>query len=162
MWRRPGRGPKFQLFNVALLWAAVLFAQASLAQDYTRWSLPEGALARLGKGPIGGADRAVAYSPDGTRLAVAAVSGIWFYDAHTGSEVALLTGHTSPMSSVSFSADGTTLASDSDDNTVRLWDVETPLPVPRLTSGGRKNTPENPGHSQEYLLLSQIGDEGRS
>ena len=55
-----------RLFNVALL-VCVLFVQTSRAQDHTRLSLPEGAIARLGKGRISGS---IAYSPDGTWLAV--------------------------------------------------------------------------------------------
>ena len=85
---------KSRLIALALLLIATLFAQDSSAQDYTRWGLPDGALARLGKGAIGSGDRAVAYSPDGTRIAMASNIGIWLYDAGTGAEVALLTGHT--------------------------------------------------------------------
>ena len=65
------------------LFISVLFLQNSFAQDYTRWGLPEGATARLGKGTI----YDIAYSPDVTRLAVASEIGNWLYDAHTGDEV---------------------------------------------------------------------------
>ena len=105
-----------------MLLAGVLFASASRAEDDNPFSLPEGALARLGKGSIGLDDRAVAYSPDGTRLAVASSRGIWLYDADTGAEVALFTGHTDGVSFVSFSPDGQTLASGSGDGTILLWD----------------------------------------
>ena len=81
---------KRSLFSFALLWAGVLFVQDSLAQNDNPFSLPEGALARLGKGGISWGDRSVAYSPDGTRLAVATSIGIWLYDADTGAEVALI------------------------------------------------------------------------
>ena len=110
------------LFPIALLLACVLFAQDSRAEDYTRWNLPEGALARLGKGKLEvlGINNAVAYSPDGTRLSVVTGLGIWLYDAGTGTEVALLQGHTSGVRSVAFSPDGQTLASGGLDATVRL------------------------------------------
>ena len=91
---------------------------------HTRLNLPAGALARLSKGHLGSGDRAVTYSPDGTRLAAADETGVWLYDAHTGDKVTLLTGHTDGVYSVSFSPDGTTLASGSDDGTIRLWEVE--------------------------------------
>ena len=43
------------------------YAQHTCAQDYTKWHLPDGAKARFGKANI----IKIAYSHDGTRLAVA-------------------------------------------------------------------------------------------
>ncbi len=88
---------------------------------YTRWNLPVDAKRRLGKGVLNN----MQLSPDGTRLAVASSIGIWLYDADSGKELALLTGHTAEVLSVAFSPDGKTLASGSFDSTIRLWDVQT-------------------------------------
>ena len=112
-----------RLFNVALLLVCLLCVPDSRAQDHTRLRLPEGAIARLGKGRINGT---IAYSPDGTRLAAASNIGIWIYDAYTFAEIdLLLTGHTGAVTAVAFAPDGTTLISASDDRTIRLWEVST-------------------------------------
>ena len=97
----------------------------SMEGDYRTWQLPDDAIMRLGKGAIGRGDRVVAFSPASTRLAVASAIGIWLYDVQTGTEVALLEGHTGGVTSVAFSSDGTMLASGSEDETVKLWAVAT-------------------------------------
>ena len=59
-------------------------------------------------------------------VAVGSDSGeVIILDATTGSQTAVLSGHTDYVMSVAFSSDGTLLASGSDDRTVRLWDVQT-------------------------------------
>ena len=90
-------------------------------QDYTKWKLPEGAKARLGKGNIND----IAYSPDGTCLAVAGSIGTWLYDMRTGEELTLLTGHSDTVSCVAYSPTGKTIATGSYDGTVCLWDTAT-------------------------------------
>ncbi len=92
---------------------------------YHKWNLPDGAIARLGKGRISGSDRAVALSPDGQRFAVASDIGVWVYDVATSRELALLTGHTQGVNAVAFSPNSTKLASGSYDRTVKVWDVST-------------------------------------
>ena len=56
---------------------------------------------------------------------------IW--DAQTGAPLRTLTGHTSTVKSVTYSPDGSTLASGSDDSTVRLWDAQTGASIRTLT-----------------------------
>ncbi len=97
------------------------FQPNGFAEDSTRWRLPEGAKARLGKGSI----NKIAYSPDGTHLAAAGSAGIWVYDMAIHQEVALLTGNMGPVSSVAFSPDGRTIVSGSDDGSVRVWNAHT-------------------------------------
>ena len=106
------------------------FSTVSIAQiqDYSGVNLPDGAIVRLGKGGVSYDDRGIAFSPDGSRLAVATSMGVWLYDTETFDEIALLTGHKEAVTAVAFSPDGTTLASVSGfhfPGTLKLWDVKT-------------------------------------
>ena len=108
----------YQTLTVLLVLLA--FAPNTFAQDYTQLGLPEGAKVRLGKGWVG----EIAYSPDGTRLAVASGIGIFLYDTQTCEELNLLTGHTSWGESVVFSPNGNTIAS-ADGQEINFWDAHT-------------------------------------
>ena len=101
------------------------FLPQTAAEDITEWGLPEGGVARLGKGTI----REIVYSPDGTHLAVASSTGIWMYDAQTYLERSL-----TPLGTEDdgqwFSPDLQTRVSskyDSNNNqsTISLWDWQT-------------------------------------
>ena len=95
----------------------------SFAQNYTRIGLPEGAIARFGKGYIND----VKYSPDGTRLAVATSIGVWLYDTSTDAELNLLSEGQDYVQAIAFSPDGSTLASGGylPNPVIRLWDADT-------------------------------------
>lgn len=93
------------------------------AQDYTQWELPDGAIARLGKGRINDME----YSPDGTILAVATTIGIWIYDTETYQERKLFTRSNQEMEKVNFNADGTVLIGmERFSNKTTHWDVTLP------------------------------------
>ena len=97
--------------------------------DYWTWHLPNGVTARLGKGWI----LDIAYSDDGTQLAVGSGIGVWVYNALTGTEIDLLTGHASAVRSVAYNPDGSTLAGGGWDGTIHLWDATTGQHLNALT-----------------------------
>ena len=106
----------FALFTLSLFG----FLPHSVANDYTTQGLPDGAKMRLGKGFI----KQIAYSPDGTLLAVATFHGVWLYDGATGEELGLLSSlSTDACESVAFSPDGKTLVIGGFRNSY-LWDVD--------------------------------------
>ena len=112
----------------SLIFPTFLPVCAAQTQDYSRVNLPDGAVVRLGKGGVSYEDRGIAFSPDGSRLAVATSMGVWLYDVETFDEIALLTGHTRKVTAVAFSSDGKKLASVTGmywHRILKIWDVET-------------------------------------
>ena len=112
-----------KLFSISSMLFVIssVYLLTTFGQNTATLRLPEGAKARLGKGMVynNHARRKaeirdtvynnLAYSPDGTRLAVTGSIGIWIYDARTGIALNLLAGDESFV----FSPDGRTLASNS-------------------------------------------------
>ena len=82
--------------------------------------------------------QSVAFSPDGTTLAVGALdlddNTVKLWNVATETNIANLSGHNHYLTSVAFSPDGTTLASGSADDTVRLWDVATKTHIATLNA----------------------------
>ncbi len=104
---------------LTLLLSVQLFP-ISFAQDNNRWSLPDGAKARLGKGKIIN----MQLSPDGSRLAVASTIGVNIYDINTGEETVLLTKDTDLVGLLAISQDGSKLAYTSGEKKCYIWNVE--------------------------------------
>ncbi len=89
------------------------------------------------QGMGGGIVDDVAFSPDGTTLAMASRGGnVLLWDVATGKLLETLKGHSNAVTAVVFSPNGRTLASGSYDQSVRLWNVETRRELMQLDSGG--------------------------
>ena len=82
-------------------------------------------LAVWGRGRLTGN---IAWSPDGTTLAVGTTRGIWLYDANDlNAEPRLSTGHSQNLRDIVFSPDGSLIAAASSrpDSSANVWDVAT-------------------------------------
>lgn len=113
---------KVKCLSLTTLLLTTVVLSTSFAQDNTKIGLPEGAIARLGKGGI----NLMRFSPDGTRLVVGTDVAVWVYDVSDGTETALFTGYGGQVNALAFSPNGKILASGGSANPIiQLWELET-------------------------------------
>jgi WD40 repeat protein len=91
----------------------------------TLWDVASGEKKKTLKEVSSAAVAWIRFAPDGRTLAVFGVgkqvANVW--SLSTGKQVAYLQGHTDSIKGLEFSRDGLTIATVSDDSTVRLWDA---------------------------------------
>ena len=109
---------KYFIISIGILLIFTVGHQDVKAQQ----QLPFGAKAQLGinKGVISD----VAFTPDGTQIAVASSIGIWLSDAATGTETALEPATPFGVSAIAFSPDGKTLATGSEEGAIWLRRID--------------------------------------
>ena len=88
--------------------------------DVAKWALPEGAVARLGRGSL----RDMAFSPDGQYFAVGTNIGLWLYELPTLSPIALWETDRGYIDGVTFSPDSRWIASHTYQEAIRVWDIQ--------------------------------------
>src|SRR5262249_6178301 len=116
------------------------------------WALTAGQPGKMLTNVLGGVND-LKFSPDGKTLAVAggqpsARGDLRLFDTADWKLVASLGGHLDTVSCVSWSPDGTKLASASFDKTVRLWDVKAAMVLHTFT-----------GHS-DFVYAVAFGPDG--
>ena len=84
------------------------------------WALPEGAIARLGKGDF----RGVKPSPNGTYFAVATGIGLWWYEMSSRSPIALWETERGMISATDFSQNGEWIAIANYNGVIKVMDVQ--------------------------------------
>ena len=88
--------------------------------DATTWALPEGAIARLGRGR----EPAMAFSPDEASLAIGTSLGLWLYDLATLSPTALWETARGMVGRVAISPNGKWIAASNSDRVLKVLDSQ--------------------------------------
>ena len=117
--------------------------------NYTRWSLPEKAKFRLGKGKVSnyegnlstiGRGRSYHFTPNSSQFLVMTSVGIWSYDVLTGKELMLSTGPGRGMEYVVLSPDLRTYAIGHNSG-IEIWDIQSDQLKARFEGhGGRTHS----------------------
>ena len=130
--------------------------QSQTNSDVTTWELPDGAIARLGKGLI--VD--MAFSPDNASLAVGTRVGVWMYELDTMQPVTLFETERGMIFDVVFSPDGKWVATSNADGIINVREIETQQRVAKIQGwhGGTSRLAFSP--NSRYIAASgrEYGD----
>ena len=112
--------------------------------DFTKWGLPDGAIARLGRGGI----QVLSMSPNGEYLAVGTLIGVWVYESSTLAPIALWDTERGLISTLDFSPHGKWLATGNTDGSIKIWDIHRGICISRMQRPQEKNGKWRDGNSQ--------------
>ncbi|MBN1139999.1 MAG: caspase family protein [Anaerolineae bacterium] len=113
----------------------------------------------LGAGALVSPVRSLAFSPDGSVLAIGSAAGtVKLWNLHEGAKIEPLAGHSRVVSSVAFSPGGQVAASGSHDHTLKLWDVATCQELSTLK--GHRREVESVAFSSDGQFVVSGSDDG--
>ena len=119
--------------------------------DVTTWALPEGVIARLGRGSV----RDMAFSPDGRYFAVASAIGLWLYELPTLSPIALWDTERGMTDAVVFSPDSRQIVTHTFVENVKIWDIEGGVCITKIDDQDSKNITK-PVFSQDGQRIAAV------
>ena len=120
-------------------------------EDVTTWALPEGAIARLGRGSI----RDMAFSQDGQYLVVASAIGLWLYELPTLFPIALWDTERGMTNSVTFSPDNRRIVTHTCAGDIKIWDFERGICIAEVDDHGSSDI-SKPVFSQDGQRIASI------
>lgn len=106
-----------------------------IRQDVTTWALPEGAIARFGRGRI--AD--MAFAPNGKTLAVGSCLGVWLYDVSTLTPLCLFDTERGMVSALAYSPNGVFIATGNWDGDIKVWEVNSQRCISKMRREGQSD-----------------------
>lgn len=120
-WASGGKRNVRQPLIFPFLFLCFTLLPSGSAQNVTQWRVPEGNAVPSDTAAI----NAIAFSLDGTQLAIATTNGIKLYDTYTGKELSLFSAPLDNTVALAFSPDNRTVASASGNATLHLWNTHT-------------------------------------
>ena len=127
----------------------------------TTWALPEGAIARLGKGIVlsGGGPKLV-LPPGGGYFAVQTRIGLWWYEMSSKSPIALWETDRGLIASADFSPDGEWIAIANWDGILKVMDVQTGECIAQMKRTGAQNIYEHVIFSSDRKWIATANQKG--
>ena len=122
-------------------------------EDVTTWSLPEGAIARLGRGNV----RDIVFSPDKHYLAITTGIGLWWYEIATMSPIALWDMEIGMTNPVVFSPDSRRIVTHTFRENMKIWDVQSGVCITQIEVPNRHDIRKF-AFSQDGQRIAAISD----
>ena len=122
-------------------------------EDVTTWALPEGSIARLGRGSV----RDMAFSPNRHYFAVGTAIGLWLYELPTLSPIALWDTERGMTDSVTFSPDNRQIVTYTFAEDLKIWDVQSGICITQIEVPNRHHIRKF-AFSQDGQRIAAISD----
>ncbi|MYC75541.1 hypothetical protein F4X10_07225 [Candidatus Poribacteria bacterium] len=127
----------------------------------TTWALPDGAIARFGKGIVlSGGGSKLALPPDGMYFAVQTRIGLWWYEMSSKSPIALWETERGLIAATDFSPDGEWIAIANWDGVLKIIDVQSGEGIAQMKRTEAHNVYEHIVFSPDCKQIATANQDG--